>query len=117
MTGGLILRERAREMRRNPTPAERAMRRLVARDRLGMGFRRQYPIGDYIVDFVCLPLRLVLEVDGGQHNGEQKAYDERRDAWLATQGYRVLRFWNADVVHNPDGVARRILAVADDLRR
>lgn len=117
MTGGKILRQRAREMRLNPTPAERAMRNLIGRDRLGFGFRRQHRIGDYIVDFVCLPLRLIVEVDGGQHNGEQKAYDDRRDAWLVDQGYRVLRFWNVDVLRNPDGVVEGILAAAREQRR
>ena len=117
MTGGQILRARAREMRVNPTPGERAMRRLIGRDRLGLGFRRQHAIGDYIVDFVCLPLRLIVEVDGGHHNAEAKAYDARRDAWLRGQGYRVLRFWNADVFSNPDGVVDVILAAARELRR
>ena len=117
MTGGLILRERAREMRRNPTPGERAMRRLIGRDRLGIGFRRQHAIGDYIVDFVCLPLRLIVEVDGGHHNAEASAYDARRDAWLKGRGYRVLRFWNAEVFQNPDGVVEAILAAAEEARR
>ena len=117
MTGGLILRERAREMRLNPTPGERAMRRLIGRDRLGIGFRRQHAIGDYIVDFVCLPLRLIVEVDGGHHNAEASAYDARRDAWLKGRGYRVLRFWNAEVFQNPDGVVEAILAAAEEAQR
>ena len=66
-------------------------------------FRRQQPLGRYIVDFVCLEKRLVIEVDGGQH-GEQVAYDAERDAWLRDQGFNVLRFWNHDVLKNIDGV-------------
>ena len=64
----------------------------------GYKFRRQAAIGTYIVDFVCLPLKLVIELDGVQHaEGEAPEYDERRTAWLASRGYRVLRFWNHEL--------------------
>ena len=98
--------ERARAMRNTPTPAERVLWRIVGRDRFGVTFRRQHRIGPYIVDFLCPALRLVIEVDGGQHNDSD--YDARRDAWLKAQGYEVLRFWNRDVLAEIDGVGRRI---------
>ena len=66
-------------------------------------FRRQYPIGSYIVDFVCLELKLIVELDGGQHM-EQQAYDERRSDYLNQQGFMVVRFWNNEVMGNLDGV-------------
>jgi very-short-patch-repair endonuclease len=69
----------------------------------GLKFRRQQPLGRYIVDFICLEKRLVIEVDGGQHS-EQVAYDVERDIWLRDQGFNVLRFWNHDVLKNIDGV-------------
>ncbi len=79
---------------------------MLNRDQLGVRFRRQYQLGPYIVDFLCHSHRLVVEVDGGQHNDSD--YDARRDAWLKAQGYEVLRFWNRDVLAEIDGVGRRI---------
>ena len=70
-------------------------------------FRRQQPLGNYIVDFVCLEKRLIIEVDGGQH-AEQSDYDAERDDWLREQGFIVLRFWNNDVLKNFEGVTERI---------
>ena len=64
-------------------------------------------MGDYIVDFICLEQKLIIEVDGGQH-AEQEIYDSVRDAWLVAQGYFVLRFWNNDVLQNIDGVKETI---------
>jgi very-short-patch-repair endonuclease len=69
----------------------------------GHKFRRQRPIGPYIVDFVCLEKKLVIELDGGQHN-ENQASDVKRDTWLRSEGYEILRFWNNDVLKNIDGV-------------
>lgn len=71
----------------------------------GVKFRRQHPIGGYIVDFVSLYKKLIIEIDGGQHNEEQiKDKDEQRTRWLEGEGYRVLRFWNNDVLTNIEGV-------------
>jgi len=74
---------------------------------MGLKFKRQKPMGRYIVDFVCLERRLIIEVDGGQH-AEQAAYDQRRDAWLQSQGYTVLHFWNNDVMQQLEGVLEQI---------
>jgi len=80
------------------TPAEHALwRRLRHRQLGGHRFRRQFPIGPYIADFACPAARLVIEVDGGQHFDEV-AYEERREAFLSSRRYRVLRFWNGDVL-------------------
>ena len=75
----------------------------------GLRFRRQTPIGPYIVDFFCPQYRLIVEVDGGQHSDE---VDRERDAWLAAQGYRVVRVWNNDVTENIEGVCAVISAAA-----
>jgi very-short-patch-repair endonuclease len=73
----------------------------------GHKFRRQRPVGSYIVDFVCLERRVVVEVDGGQHN-ERRFLDAQRDAWLCSEGYEVLRFWNNEVLTQIDGVKEAI---------
>jgi len=98
-----VLRGRARTMRKEPTEAERKLWLLV-RDRRfsGFKFRRQVQIGRYIVDFVCPAKRLIVEADGGQH--AESAYDAERDVWLAAQGFRIRRFWNADILARPDQV-------------
>ncbi len=80
--------------------------RLRAHRFCDSAFRRQYPIGRYVVDFVCLEARLIVEIDGGQHAESRR--DEVRDAWLRAQGFVVLRFWNNDVVSNFNGVLERI---------
>jgi very-short-patch-repair endonuclease len=99
--------QNARQLRKNMTDAERALWRLLRQRQIsGLRFRRQVPIDHYIVDFACLEARLVIEVDGGQHF-ESEA-DKRRDAYLHSQGFRVLRLWNNDVLLNPDGVHRVI---------
>jgi very-short-patch-repair endonuclease len=95
---------RARELRKNPTEAERILwRHLRLRQIEGHKFRRQQPIGNYIVDFICLEGRVVVEVDGGQHS-EQAHYDSERDAWLREQGFRVLRFWDNQVLKETESV-------------
>lgn len=90
-------------MRREPTEAERVLWRLLRAKRLvGWKWRRQQPVGDYIVDFICFEARLIVEVDGSQHLHSN--HDLRRDAWLTAQGFRLLRFWNNDVLERPDAV-------------
>lgn len=94
---------RARQLRAEMTEAERTMWRSLSRGQLeGWKFRRQAPIGKYFADFFCPEARLVVEIDGGQHSESQR--DVNRDAWFAGAGYRVLRFWNNDVLTNIEGV-------------
>jgi very-short-patch-repair endonuclease len=101
--------DKARDLRRNATDAERLLwKRLRMRQAEACKFRRQQPLGEYIVDFVCSERKLIVEVDGGQH-AEQAEYDESRSKWLQAQGYRVLRFWNHDVLTMPDAVLTKIL--------
>jgi very-short-patch-repair endonuclease len=101
--------QRARTMRHEPTEAERVMwNQLRSRRFEGLKFRRQFPIGRYIADFVCFSPRVVIECDGGQH--ADNTYDAERDAWFEAQGFRVLRFWNDAVVNETDGVVDTLLA-------
>jgi very-short-patch-repair endonuclease len=79
---------------------------------LGMHFRRQAPIGRYIADFVWHQGKLVVEIDGGQHAEAQRSYDEQRTAWLQSQGYRVIRFWNNEILNAPQSVGDAIYAAA-----
>jgi very-short-patch-repair endonuclease len=81
--------------------------RLRAHRLNGASFRRQFPIGSYIIDFACLDARLIVEIDGGQHGESQR--DRVRDAWLASKGFTILRFWNNDVLSNTNGVIERIV--------
>src|ERR1043166_5624530 len=93
----------ARRLRENPMDAEiRLWSKLRRRQLDGHRFRRQVPLGRYIADFVCLEQRLIVEVDGGQHS--DNPVDDARTAWLEAQGFRVLRFWNNDVLANTEGV-------------
>jgi len=101
---------RARQLRKNSTDAERLLwRALRSRQLGGHKFRRQLSLGRFIVDFVCLEARLVVEVDGGQHNEDTLAvYDAERTAWLQKQGFRVLRFWDHEVLKQLDTVKEAI---------
>jgi very-short-patch-repair endonuclease len=103
----------ARRLRQTPTDAEiRLWSRLRGKQLEGLRFRRQQPIGHYVVDFFCPDATLVIEVDGGQHT-DQEAKDDVRTRWLEARGYRVIRFWNNDVLANTEGV---LLAILDALR-
>ena len=100
-------RTRAKTLRQSMTDAEqRLWYRLRAHRLSGASFRRQFPIGRYIVDFVCLDARVIVELDGGQHADSIK--DAARDGWLRSQGSKVLRFWNNDVLSNTNGVVQTI---------
>ena len=94
--------ERARRLRGDPTDAEKLLWRLLRECFLEARFRRQAPIRHYLADFASHRAKLVVEVDGGQHAPEN---DEERDRAIIAEGYRILRFWNHDVLGNPDGVA------------
>ena len=103
-------KNRARRLRKNPTEAERLLwQHLRLRQFGGHKFRRQQPLGRYIVDFVCLERRLVVEVDGGQHSEQgQAAYDAQRSVWLQQEGFRVLRFWDHEVLRQLEAVKEAI---------
>ncbi|MGD2118943.1 MAG: DUF559 domain-containing protein [Chromatiales bacterium] len=96
--------ERARELRKNQTDAERKLwQHLRNRNLLEFKFRRQHTIGPYVVDFVCLALKLVVELDGSQHM-QNEEYDQRRARYLNEKGYEVFRFWNNDILERIDSV-------------
>jgi very-short-patch-repair endonuclease len=98
----------ARQMRCEPTVAELKFWYQVRDRRLeGFKFKRQIPVGPYIADFICIERRLIVEIDGGQHS--ESEHDRKRDAFLTSEGYRVLRFWNADVLTNMEGVIDMVI--------
>jgi very-short-patch-repair endonuclease len=97
----------ARALRRNTTDAEKLLWSKLRREQLGAKFRRQHPIAPYIVDFICVDRRLIIELDGSQHM-EKIPYDSDRDQFLARQRYTVLRFWNNEVFENLNGVLTKI---------
>ena len=105
------LKVRAREMRENPTDAEKALWKILRSGELAkITFNRQKPLGNYIVDFYCSKARLVIEADGFAHQEEsQREYDEERTYFLETSGLHVLRFWNNEILKNPDATYETIL--------
>jgi very-short-patch-repair endonuclease len=105
-------RTRAIELRKEPAPAEAQLWAYLRNDKLGISFRRQHAIGNYIADFCSPKAKLIIELDGSQHL-EQEEYDKERTKYLEFQGYTVLRFWNHDVMNNIDGV---ILAITNALK-
>jgi very-short-patch-repair endonuclease len=103
---------RAKSLRSNMTDAERRLWYFLRAHRFkGTKFKRQAVIGKYIVDFVCFEKYLVIEVDGGQHADNET--DRRRTRWLEDQGFRVLRFWNNEVLQNTSGVLDSIMAAIE----
>ena len=98
---------RAKQLRVNMTDAEKRLWRALRSRSLALKFRRQVPLGPYVVDFVCFDSKLIVEVDGGQH--ATSTADARRDQYFADRGYRVLRSWNNDVLSNLEGVLTSIL--------
>ena len=104
-----------RALRDNMSDAEQALWHLLrGRQISGLKFRRQHPFGDYVLDFVCLEKKLVIEVDGGQH-GQQAGYDENRTQKLQEAGFRVLRFWNNEVLNEIESVKEKIWVVVQEL--
>lgn len=102
------IRKHARALRSGMTDAERIIWSRLRAHRLdGVAFRRQVPVGRYIVDFASLGRKTIVEIDGGQHAGS--IADEERDAWLRSEGFTVLRFWNNEVLSNIDGVLEQIV--------
>jgi primosomal protein N' (replication factor Y) len=97
----------ARDLRRHMTDAERLLWYFLRAKRFaGCKFRRQHPIGPFIADFACVEHRLVIEADGGQHS--ERASDERRTRWLENAGWRVMRFWNDDIMRRTEDVLEEI---------
>ncbi len=103
-----ILRQHAKALRKQSTNSEKHLWYYLRANRLGFKFKRQVPIGAYIVDFVCLEKRLIVELDGGQHLDNQ-SYDMSRTAWLNAHGFKVLRFWNNEVLQQTESVIEVIL--------
>ena len=113
MNGKNIL---ARTLRKNQTPQEAKMWKILRNFQIqGLKFRRQYPIGNYIIDFVCKEIKLIIEIDGGQHNEPNNIeYDKTRTEFLESKGYKVIRFWNCDIDSNIEGVYQRISEEIND---
>ena len=103
-------------LRNKMSEAERSLWHVLrGRQICGLKFRRQHPFGDYILDFVCLENKLIVEVDGGQH-GQQKRYDENRTQILNAAGFRVLRFWDNEVLREIESVKDKIWLVVQELQ-
>ena len=107
----------ARSLRQKQTDAKILLWAKLREIRLsGIKFRRQHSIGEYVVDFICIQSNLIVEVDGSQHSGERnQVYDSKRTVWLEQQGFRVLRFWDNDVLNNIEGVTGQIFEVINSL--
>jgi very-short-patch-repair endonuclease len=101
-------RTHAIELRKELTPAEGKLWPRIRNDQLGVNFRRQHAIGNYIPDFCSPKAKLIIELDGSQHL-EQEEYDKERTKYLEAQGYKVIRFWNNDVMNNIEGVILAIM--------
>ena len=101
-------RTHAIELRKELTPAERKLWSVIRNNQLGVNFRRQHAIGNFIPDFVCIEKKLIIELDGSQHL-EQMEYDDERTKYFETLGYRVVRFWNNAIMKDMDGVILAIL--------
>lgn len=101
----------ARTLRRTMTDAEKLLWQGLRAEQFGVKFRKQHPIGNYIADFACLNPRIIIELDGGQHNEEKNTRrDDERTRFLELQGFKVLRFWNNEVMKNLGGVLEKIYA-------
>ena len=104
-----LLKERSRDLRKNLTDAEKKLWQKLRNKQINAHkFRRQFVLGNYIVDFICLDKRLIIEVDGGQHM-DNVNYDLQRDEWLKNQNFKVLRFWNNQVLNETDSVLEVIV--------
>jgi very-short-patch-repair endonuclease len=110
MVSTAIRRAAAKKLRANTTPHERILWRALKELPIeGTHFRRQAPLGPYVVDFFCPAKCLIIELDGGHHNEDAVAErDSERQAWLEQEGYRVIRFWNSDVADDLNAVLERI---------
>ena len=101
-------RHQAIQLRKESTPAERKLWSRIRNDQLGVTFRRQHAVGNYIPDFCSPKAKIIIELDGSQHL-EQEAYDQERTKYLESLGYKVIRFWNNEVTNDIDGVILAII--------
>ncbi|SRR6266498_2059481 len=104
------------KLRKASTPAELKLWSRIQNDQLRVTFRRQHAVGNYIPDFCSPKVKLIIELDGSQHL-EQEEYDEERAKYLESLGYKVIRFWNNDVVKDIEGVILAILHVIEDVNK
>ena len=104
------LKEKARELRKNMTPQERKLWNIIKnREFYGYRFLRQYIIAPYIVDFICKKEKIIIEIDGSQHNEPEKIkYDNERTEYLISKNYKVIRFWNNEIDENIEGVYEKL---------
>ena len=104
---------RAGELRKESTPAERKLWAYLRGDKLGVNFRRQHAVGKYIPDFCSPETKLIIELDGSQHL-EQEEYDEERTRYLESLGYKIIRFWNGDIMNNIEGIILAIMQALEN---
>ena len=117
LEGSENARRNAKRLRKDMTPPEIGLWLALRGNGIGLRWRRQHAAGDYVLDFYCAPARLAVEVDGEAHSrGDRPARDAVRDAWLATQGVRVVRYAASDVLTNLDGVVRDIMRITVERR-
>ena len=109
-------KHQANKLRKESTPAERKLWSRIRNDQLGVTFRRQHAVGNYIPDFYSPKAKLVIELDGSQHL-QQAEYDEERTKYLESLGYQVIRFWNNDVMNNIDDVLKVIWDLLNEKQR
>ena len=104
-----LLKELAKKNRQRETAAERILWRFLRNGQLGVHFRRQHIVGTFIADFVCLPKKVIIELDGGYHQlPDQQISDQERTEWLEGKGFKVIRFTNDEVIGNTEGVINKI---------
>lgn len=106
------IKHRAIQLRKVPTPAERTLWSRIRNDQLGVTFRRQHALGNYIPDFCSPKAKLIIEMDGSQHL-DQREYDEERTRYFESIGYKVIRFWNHQVMNETESVIRAIMQAMD----
>ena len=107
-------RHQAVELRKELTPAERKLWARLRNDQLGVNFRRQHAVGNYIPDFCSPKAKLIIELDGSHHL-EQEEYDEERTRYFESQGYQVIRFWNNQVMNDIEGVIKAIIFATESI--
>lgn len=110
------IKQRAIELRKELTPAERKLWSCLRNDQLGVNFRRQHAIGNYITDFCAVKEKLIIELDGSQHL-EQTEYDDERTKYFESMGYRVIRFWNNQVENDINGVILGITYALEEIQK